>query len=261
MTSSPSSPPPHSASAGSCSRTSGSRITAPGGMYGGLDTTTSTVPSRSGNASVASPSRRSTLEGREVALGPGERLGRQLDGARPAPAAPRRRPTRRSRRTRCRGRRRAGARRRARSARAPRRATASTTTSVSGRGTKTPGPTSRVRCRKYARPVRCCSGIRVAAPVDQRRRTPAPGPAVHRVVPDQVAGLDAEHVRGQEPGVVAAALDARRGQPLGGRAQQRLQAATLGRQRHAPESRSARSASTQAWTTPSRSPSSTWSRL
>ena len=46
-------------------------------------------------------------------------------------------------------------------------------TSVSGRGTKTPGPTSTSTRRKWARPVRCCSGTRSARRATSRsnRRT------------------------------------------------------------------------------------------
>ncbi len=45
--------------------------------------------------------------------------------------------------------------------------TASTSSSVSGRGMKTPGPTARSRLRNGARPVMCCSGSRAARRVIQ----------------------------------------------------------------------------------------------
>ena len=78
------------------------------------------------------------------------------------------------------------------------------TTSVSGRGTNTPGPTRSSRWRKGATPVMCCSGSRAA------RRTielleRCRGRGVERVAAHHGrlhrAAAEAEHVPGQQLGV------------------------------------------------------------
>ena len=83
-------------------------------------------------------------------------------------------------------------------------------TSVSGRGTNTPGPTSSSRYLKYARPVMCWSGSRFS-----RRPMSDPEPGVelrvgHRV---QLAALDVVHVRRDDLGVGARRVHARLRQP------------------------------------------------
>ena len=74
--------PPYSAIAGSWSRTSGSIGTASSGTYGGFDTTTDTVPSSSGQrvGEVALDESHRPAVGVDVPPGPGQRLGRPLDG-------------------------------------------------------------------------------------------------------------------------------------------------------------------------------------
>ena len=138
------SPPDHSARAGSWSRTSGATVShASSGMYGGLATTTSTVPSSSAErvGDVAEP---------EVDAGarPGcaaayaNAVVVELDGVHRALRAPRGRPPARSRPSRCTRSTTTGCcdlQRVAASIAQP------ASTSVSGRGTNTPGPTARSR--------------------------------------------------------------------------------------------------------------------
>ena len=130
-------------------------------------------------------------------------------------------------------------------------------TSVSGRGTKTPGPTARVSRRKWARPVRCCSGTRVARSSTRPAYPSGSGVAEHHRSA-HVRGVRAEGVRGELDGVDLGRGDAGRGQPRGRLAHRGAQVA---HRSAIAARRAASSASTQDWTTGSRSPSSTVSRL
>ena len=86
----PSALPPYSATSGSWSRTSGSSGTAPSGMYGGLLTTTSTSPSSSAKAVVASPSTQLDVQPEVVAVArpPRRARGRTARPRAPTPPAP-----------------------------------------------------------------------------------------------------------------------------------------------------------------------------
>ena len=138
IASSPSSPE-NSARCGSWSRASGATDSqASSGMYGGLQITTSTVPARSSKAvgHVAEP--QVDAGAGQVALGPGVGGRVELDGVHPGAAAPRRRPPWRSRPSPVHE----VDHDRLRPARAACSIAQPASSSVSGRGTKTPGPTA-----------------------------------------------------------------------------------------------------------------------
>ena len=223
-------------------------------MYGGLLTTTSTVPARSSKAVPEVAQAQVDAGAGQVGASPSRGRARPSRRRARAPRGPRRRRPWRWHRSRCRGRRRRGAR-------------ASTacsiaqpaSSSVSGRGTKTPGPTASSTWRKYARPVRCWSGSRRA-----RRATRASyvlGVAVGDLVDeDEPAPVGAEHVREQRLGVVpglATPTSARR-RTASRRGLPPVHCVIPGRRR---ASRASRSASTAESSTGWRSPSSTASRL
>ena len=214
IASSPSAPE-NSAADGSYSPTSGG-TTAPTGMYGGLLTTRSTVPSSSGSAELKSPGVQADPAGgmrcggggsarcsARSTAGPAGRPRRRA----PAPAAPPGRWPARSRPIRCPDQRQPARRRPSRSAG---RSPSPVMTSVSGRGTKTPGPTSSSRYRKYAMPGDVLQRLaRLAA------RDVVPEPRVEVGVGDQVelAPGHAVPVRGHQLGVGARRLDPCLGQP------------------------------------------------
>ena len=75
-------------------------------------------------------------------------------------------------------------------------------TSVSGRGTNTPGPTASSRWRKPAPPVRCWSGSRAARRATRASYALAPGRRRRRRRATAAAASSAEHVRQQLVGVV-----------------------------------------------------------
>ena len=130
--------------------------------------------------------------------------------------------------------------------------------SVSGRGTKTPGPTASSTWRNAAVPVRCCSGSRAARRVEQgvvraplpRRRGRRPAAACRAARRARAPGGARRRARARRRRRRGAAAAASRRAWLG---------RTLSASRAA--SRAAMSASTQESRTGSRSPSSTWSRL
>ena len=133
--------------------------------------------------------------------------------------------------------------------------TASTTTSVSGRGTNTPGPTCRVEVAEGRDAGDVLQRLARGPPVDVRREA---GAGV--VVPPQVAPLDAQRVRGEHLGVVPGRRDARRGQPVASPrpAAAAQRPAVTGRRRPAwPRCPRRRAPGRRR----PRSPSSTWSRL
>ena len=201
-TSSPSSPP-YSAAGGSNSRTSGSRGIAAAGMYGGLEMTTSTLPSRSGSASarsmktaraLAAPVSSMFLRAQMNASGEFSTAKTRACGTSVAIAramAPL--PVPRSTAT-------GSALGTARSASMAN----CTTCSVSGRGTNTPGPTASSRERNGARPVMCWSGSRAARRSPSSRMRSASAPSIGAVHVDE--GLHApaplaEDMPDQELGV------------------------------------------------------------
>ena len=161
ITASPSAPP-KTAAAGSCATSGGTRALR--GTYGGLHRTRSTWPSSSASVagSVASPA--TTVTGGSPACARADALRRNQSSASGACSTAYTRACGTSCAT--------------ASAIAPEPLHKSTimralsffaistpqpaSTSVSGRGTNTPGPTARSRCRNGAVPVRCCSGTRRA---------------------------------------------------------------------------------------------------
>ena len=224
-------------------------------MYGGLLTTTSTVPARSSKAvgEVAEPQvdAGAGQVDRRVAVGALVHLDRvhpragHLVGDAPSRWRP----------SRCRGRR-PPARRDALACSTAQPASSS----VSGRGTKTPGPTTSSTWRKWALPVRCCSGSRAArratrasyaaASLGRRRRRRARagrgrcrarGPAASRRRPRGLATPASARRRTASASEVAAPHGVTHGPTAA--------------------SRASRSASTAESRTGWRSPSSTASRL
>src|SRR6266699_2696063 len=74
-------------------------------------------------------------------------------------------------------------------------------TSVSGRGTKTPGPTSRSRYLKYAVPVMCCSGSRASRRATSSQNLGSKSPSATRlswllVTPCRCAAISSASARG-----------------------------------------------------------------
>ena len=192
--------PDHSAQCGSWSRASGATDSqASSGMYGGLQTTTSTVPARSSNGvgHVAEP--QVDPGAGQVALGPGVGRRVQLDGVhrarghlvgdRPGDRAG----------AGARGRRRPGVSDRGRPARSPSRPAARSRAA----GTKTPGPTSSSTWRKYGGPGQVLQRLARGPAGDQgvvrlaRRRRGTDSTS------GQPAAVGAEHVGEQLGRVVA----------------------------------------------------------
>ena len=235
-------------------------------MYGGLLTTTSTSPSSSAKAVVGVAEHQLDVEPEVVAVADGPRVRQvgQLDrvdrGRRHLVLQAQRDRTGPGAQVDHDG----GAA--LRSARSSSSGTARPATiSVSGRGTKTPGPTDSSRWRKAARPVRCCSGTRRARSATSASHGLQPGRGLgaedHQ--PAHLAGRGAQGVRGQRHGVDVGLLDAGRRELPRGRPDRLAQGAG----HEAEESwataamRAASSASTADCTSGSSSPSSTVSRL
>ena len=191
----------------------------------------------------------------QVARRPGVGAPRRARRRGPAPRAPRRRRPWRSRPSRCTGRPRPGAR-----ARGPASTAQPASSSVSGRGTKTPGPTASSTWRKPATPVRCCSGSRAARGARPGRRTPRRVRGRHlvderqpaRVVPRTWASSSAASCSGL-------ATPASRSRPRPRRAARARPRATRSLLERL-EPRREVGVDARA-ITGSRSPSSTWSRL
>ena len=254
IASSPSAPE-NSARCGSWSRASGATDSqASSGMYGGLQVTTSTVPARSSNAVGHVALAQVDPGAGEVAHRPTVRRLVELDRVHASAAgtssaialatAPD--PVHRSTTTGA-----PSAHRRHCSIAQP------ASSSVSGRGTKTPGPTASSTWRKYAVPVRCCSGSRAA-----RRATSA---SYSSSAEDATSSTSTSRDR-----VVPSTCDEQlgsvvvgAGHPGGPQHARWRPAGAVATTDHcsSASSRVARSASMQESRTGWRSPSSTWSRL
>ena len=229
-------------------------------MYGGLHTTTSTAPSRSGNASAMSPVPQVHAGALEVAGRPLVGGLAELHRVHRVRTGPRWPPPARSHPTRCTGRRpRAPGRRppAARPARPPNPPAAR-----SPDGARTPRGRPRARGsgrRRFRSGAAAALAPRAGRPV-RRTRRPAPGVTAStsgsrdRVVP--------EHVGEQLGRVVVRAGHPRPREHVGRR---RARASWSPGPGHCcgsmASSRAARSASTHEAMTAPRSPSSTWSRL
>ena len=226
------------------------------GMYGGLQVTTSTASASSGYACRASPRSTATSSPSRSRFRTAHAWARSVSSTAYTVAAGHSAltasamapdPVARSTTT---GASRPASERRARS----------TSSSVSGRGTKTPGPTSSSSPRKYARPVRCCSGTRLGALGDEVRIPLRRLDPTEDHEPPGLADVLAAQVGGEVQGVDRGGLDAGLGEGHGARRRTRRSATAP----HAPATaarRACSSASTQEPMTASRSPSSTWSRL
>ena len=96
------------------------------------------------------------------------------------------------------------------------------TTSVSGRGTNTPGSTRSVRYRKPGRPDQVLQRLAVAAALDQAGELLGE-PVRHRRREHELEPLLPEHVRGERGRVVPRGLHARVGEEPRGALDERAQ--------------------------------------
>ena len=137
----------------------------------------------------------------DVLARPGPGRVAHLDGDDAARGAPRSRRPGRSRPSRHTGRRPAAVPSLRPGERGPAAMAAPATSSVSGRGTNTPGADRSTRSRNGARPVRCCSGTRREPARPPGRRTRGARVCRRRGQPGDLAAGDAQRVRRQQLGV------------------------------------------------------------